>query len=75
MKGIGLMHRKSNINEVNLQSVFINKKYASVLKHGLKNNVYAEKLILDYSMIDDEKLAPILKGIPNNLLYLDVSQN
>jgi len=64
MKGIGFINTKSTPQEMNLDSFYMNEKYANAFTKGLKSNIYVEKLVISKNSLTDEKLYPILNSIP-----------
>jgi len=60
---------------MNLHSFYMNEKYANAFTKGLSSNSYVERLVISKNSLTDEKLFPIIKSIPSNLKYLDISGN
>lgn len=53
----------------------MNEKYANAFTKGLSSNAYVERLVISKNSLTDEKLFPIIRSIPSNLKYLDISGN
>lgn len=74
-KGLGLVNRKHNPNEVFANNYLFGDRYAESFSKGIKQRRKLESLHLNSNRLTDYGFNEILIKAPNTLLVLDISYN
>jgi hypothetical protein len=74
-RGLGLVNRKSNTNEVKASNFLFGERYAREVSCGIEHRKKLDILDLKDNRLEQEGLEEMLKRCPHGVKVLDLSYN
>lgn len=75
-KSFGMVHRKTDPNEINAGQVLISDEHADAIANSVGRARFVNKIILKNVGLKDEQAIKIIRNMDKNVVrHLDISQN
>ena len=75
-KGLGMIHRKDEVNSLNMKGVLIDEIHANALANGIGRAKFVDKIILRNCGMTDKEGIKLIKSMNRiNIRHLDISEN